>query len=210
MNRKLEFAQMLLAKFCHEISGTIGAVNNSLELLLDVADDEMQKKALELALISSKQTLYRLLFYRYTYGISKASASIDLTFIRELIVNFIEQEKYSFSLLDFAPNLIEKCSQNIAKIICSIVVIGKNALLYGGNISISADNENMDAIINLEFSGSNVKFDQKIIDIIDGSIDEDVSTSNIHFYYIKELALEEQVSIKAFNVNDKIIYKIIF
>jgi histidine phosphotransferase ChpT len=60
---------LLCARLCHELSGSIAAVNNGLELLAD-EDRVFADDAAELIGFSARQAAARLQFYRFAYGFS--------------------------------------------------------------------------------------------------------------------------------------------
>ena len=74
---------LLCSHLCHELVNPLGAVNNGIELLMDVGDD-MRDEALGLIESSAERTTNRMQFYRMAYGMAGESALPELATVRDL------------------------------------------------------------------------------------------------------------------------------
>ncbi len=63
---------LLCSYLCHELVNPLGAVNNGIELLIDVGDD-MSDDALTLIESSAERATNRVQFYRMAYGMAGES-----------------------------------------------------------------------------------------------------------------------------------------
>ncbi|CAN0601791.1 unnamed protein product, partial [Ectocarpus sp. 12 AP-2014] len=69
MSKIIELSQALNAKLCHDLAGSIGTVDNCLNLI-DNDNKAIGKQAKELAIIESANLVKRIKFFRTVYGLS--------------------------------------------------------------------------------------------------------------------------------------------
>lgn len=195
MLNDIELAQYLNAKFCHELSGCLGAINNGVEFL-DNSSPEMRDKAMELVKISAKQSIARLLFYRQAYGIAKFEGEADLEGLKKVIADFLESTKaeLNMSIKDLKKPNSYIC-QNSGKLLLCFIVVANNNLIHGGEIKLDLKlNANRQSIIIIA-KGEKLKANEDKIAYLEGNVqDIELSSANIHDYYtykfMKDLGYE--------------------
>lgn len=74
MTASLDLVALICSKLCHDLAGSIGAVNNGAELLAEETDPVMRDEAIRLVAQSAQDAARRLSFYRLALG---ASGSLE-------------------------------------------------------------------------------------------------------------------------------------
>jgi len=70
----LDLVALICSKLCHDLAGSVGAVNNGVELLAEETDPVMREEALRLVAQSARDAARRLAFFRLALG---ASGGLD-------------------------------------------------------------------------------------------------------------------------------------
>lgn len=70
----LDLVALICSKLCHDLAGSVGAVNNGVELLAEETDPMMRDEALRLVAQSARDAARRLAFFRLALG---ASGGLD-------------------------------------------------------------------------------------------------------------------------------------
>lgn len=185
---KIQFSELLIAKFCHDLAGQLGAINNGIEFLLE-ENEVMRQKAFKLVSTSSKQAIARLLFFRQAYGISSNIGETNLIELKELINNFLTDSKIN---LDWSDQNISSSkiivNQKFSKIILNFVLLLQNVLIYGGTIKLELEKIENGKQLTIFAIDSNWKLDKSISDILLGSADNiEITTKNVQLFYTYEL-----------------------
>lgn len=186
--KDIDLTQGLVAKLCHDLSGVLGAVNNSIDFLR-MDDDRTKDKALALLHSSAAQSIARLQFYRKAYGLAKYVGEVNLKEVFSLCRAFLD-EKIEFNLAEtyFNDPHLFLCD-NTGKIIMCLVEAAASCLIYGGVIKVEIEKVDGKKRVAVVASGSKIRSDQSKYDILSGEFGEDViSAMNIHYYYIFKLA----------------------
>ena len=185
--RDLEFVQQLVTKFCHELSGPIGAVNHGIEAYDDGNGPDMLDRIIEMTRNSSRASLGRLMFFRACYGVYKSSSDVSLASVKVVAANYLED--YGINLI-FDSDKKEKILFNNhgIKIFLCLVCLGAKALSQAGSIEamsfLDSDNKKKISVI---CRGPKISSDMLKLDILEGRRSDIVDTSESHSYYTKRV-----------------------
>jgi histidine phosphotransferase ChpT len=119
---------LLCARLCHELSGSIAAVNNGLELLAD-EDRLFADDAAELIGFSGQQAAARLQFYRFAYGFSDGG-----------VTSAVQPRDLTECLFDGSRITCEYGEGGAVlplpwqKLVCNLLLVGADALPRGGRL----------------------------------------------------------------------------
>jgi histidine phosphotransferase ChpT len=176
----IRFAEMLTTKFCHDIAGPVGAVNNGVEFLAD-PDPEMQSQAIKLIANSSAEAMVRLQFYRMAYGVNTSDSSVSLNETRKTVVDFFNQAKPQ---LVWPQEYSEVSGLDLTslqrKIIMNLMLISIAALPRGGKVEFSIGEND----ISVTASGEAIKFSDVEKDFLTGKKTvEDIDSRTVQTYY---------------------------
>ncbi len=194
-------AEMLCAKFYHDMSGPITAVDNSIEFLSD-PNPQMRERATNLMKSSSAQSIARLVFFRKAFGVIKAQGDANLLEIKKMIINLLAESKISIKWFDEHINISGiSISNEVAKILMNLISITSSSLIFGGAISVDAVKENNATKIIIETSSDHqININEDIRKIINNDLDEvAINTKNIQALYMTRICQSAGASIK---IND--------
>ncbi|TAE34515.1 MAG: hypothetical protein EAY65_02515 [Alphaproteobacteria bacterium] len=179
-HRHINFAQLLLTRFCHDITGPVGAIHNGVEFLHD--SGSMQHQAIELIEQSAHHALVRIQLFRYLYGILKEQGDADIVEHYKLLQNYFEGSK---TTLGFEIGSL-RLSHEACRLLLNLVIIMGACLIRGGSCAIE-QHQNPPSIL-IVVHGSNVRMEDKVQQAL---VHPDIhipDTQTIHVYYAALLA----------------------
>jgi histidine phosphotransferase ChpT len=186
--KDMELAQLILAKFCHDIAGSLGAIGGSIEYL-EHDNEEMRKKATKLIHDGSSQAISRLKFFRCAYGFSDNSGESNLEEIEELASELLEAHKIILAFhkpTNHAPEVF--ICINTGRLLLCMIFIGSMALLHGGTIDVLIEKQSNTKKITIKASGQRIKIDEERYNVLCGEADATKpSVRNVHYYYTMRL-----------------------
>lgn len=152
----LNFSQLLMTKFCHDITGPIGAINNGVECINE--DASMREAGMALIADSAQQAIARIQFYRFTYGILKGESTVDISEKRAQARAFFGESKLTLHW----PDQHHEMSQKQCQILCNMLVVASSALIRGGEIHVAFTPYNTQMGLEVRATGTHVRLDDKI------------------------------------------------
>ena len=197
---RMEFTELLCAKFCHDLAGPVGAVNNGIDFL-NYDDKQMQERAIELIEMSSKQAINRLTFLRQAYGFLQDSSETGISNIRTLVTNFFYKSKVNVNF--FIDKDIEKVDRNILKLILNLTIIASTAIMYNGLLVTHDKTNNLS--VSVEGIGNTNKIEPEVLSILDGKNTE-ITTRNVQCIYTKNIANAINYKFSTSSINDKVTF----
>ncbi|MBP9791945.1 MAG: hypothetical protein KBC27_01910 [Rickettsiales bacterium] len=201
----MELTELLCAKFCHDLAGPVGAINNGIDFLTS-DDKQMQERAIELIEMSSKQAINRLTFLRQAYGFLQDSSETSITTLKSLVTNYFYKSKVLVNFL--IDKDIEKLDRNILKIALNLTILASTAIMYNGSLNIYISNDkNKKPIINIEGIGSISKLEPEVTTILENESGAEITTRNVQCFYIKNIATAINYKFLTSCVKDKVIFK---
>lgn len=185
MQNELRLAELLCTKFCHDIIGPVGAINNGMEFLAEEMPD-LDSQATDLIANSSKEAIARIEFYRQAYGQNTSDSSVSITSMKELSEKFFSQSKVN---LIWSNEYTDISAVNITsvqkKLTLNLLIIASAALIRGGDLEFRIE----DDMINITVNGPTIKIDDIIKDYLEGKVNSDnLDPRVVHLYYTYLLA----------------------
>ncbi len=193
MLSKVEITQFIATKLCHDLAGTIGAINNSLDFI-SVENPEMRAKAIDLLKASSEQSINKLVFFRQAYGVAKNNGEANFDELKITAENYLKDTKVKFTFHEKYFHIKGIfISSNIGKLILCLVQHAYSNLIHGGEITITIEANN---IVRISSKGSSLKIDKEKNDIIcKNSTSYPLTTQNCTSYFIQYFAKELEIKI---------------
>ncbi len=194
--RDIDLTQELIAKYCHDLSGILGAIESGVEFL-QMDDDKTRDKALSVLRSSAEQAVIKLRFYRKAYGAVKQAGEANLREIHQLCRAFLDPKfELVFAETYFNdPNLF--ICDSTGKIIMCLIEAAAATLIYGGSIKVEIAKSGSGKKVSVIASGKKLRVDQGKYDVLCGLHNDIVlSTINVHYYYTARLAAEINAQIK--------------
>ena len=190
----LDLAALLASRVCHDIISPVGALANGLEVLEEDQGEEMRQFAMELITKSAKSASAKLKFSRLAFGASgSAGASIDTGEAEEVVGLFMEGEKADYTWSG-ARSLVPK---NRVKLLLNLVLTSLGAIPRGGTIAISIDGEGESATFTLRCTGPKARVPGEFVDMLNGTLEGEMSAHAIQPYYAILLAKESGLTLSA-------------
>lgn len=201
-----EMAQRLCAKFCHDMAGSIGAVNNGVEFLQSDISSDMKNKAIELIASSAFESVAKLQFFRVIYGFTPEDSEQIMSHLKGIVEGFFKNSNINVIWED---NHEPQISPELAKIICNLLMVVAGNLIYGGNITITIQKDGKLALASILGEGENIKVDGAMVKAItEKKMNVEVDNRNIQFYYISRLIKYSGAKVGASFDNRKIKYTV--
>lgn len=177
---------MLCSHLCHELVNPLGAVNNGIELLLDVGDD-MQDDALSLIESSAQRATRRIEFYRMAYGMAGVSAVADLATARALADGLLVEGRLSLEWPDAERN--PTLHPGWGRLLLNLAAAAAETLPRGGVLTITVDEAGGAAHIRAVARGDRARLEDSVRTVFLGDVPvEDLTPRIVHSYFTARLA----------------------
>lgn len=177
---------MLCSHLCHELVNPLGAVNNGIELLLDVGDD-MQDDALSLIESSAQRATRRIEFYRMAYGMAGVSAVADLATARALADGLLVEGRLSLEWPDADRN--PPLQPGWGRMLLNLAAAAAEALPRGGVLTMTLDDTAGAVYVRAVARGDRARLDESVRAVYSGDVPVDQLTpKNVHSYFTVKLA----------------------
>ncbi|MEP0941388.1 MAG: histidine phosphotransferase family protein [Rhizobiaceae bacterium] len=190
----LDLAALLASRVCHDIISPVGALANGLEVLEEDQGEEMREFAMELITKSAKSASAKLKFSRLAFGASgSAGASIDTGEAEEVVGLFMNGEKADYTWQG-TRSLVPK---NRVKLLLNLVLISLGAIPRGGTVAVTIDGEGETATFSLRCTGPKARVPGEFVDMLNGTLEGEMSAHAIQPYYAILLAQESGLDLSA-------------
>lgn len=191
MSNLLTFSELLVTKFCHDVSGAIGAINNGFEFLEIENSEEMHKKAMALIKSSSLEASAKLKFYRYIFGRNQSEGEVDLEEIKRLFNEFFAFNKIKLVFVhqSSGPNLVQLSSKT-CRLVANLAFLASTSLLQGGEIKIELAQDSVTKKAKIIASGDKMKVAKEIISILENHELVEINLSNVHIHFAAKVATD--------------------
>ncbi|HJD63840.1 MAG TPA: hypothetical protein LFW13_02370 [Rickettsia endosymbiont of Sericostoma sp.] len=188
----IRLSQALNEKICHDFAGTIGVIDNSIDLIKTI---EYQEKAIKLIQDSTNRLIRYLQFYRYLYSLASEDSKTSIVEVNRLATDFLKSKNHNIELI-FTRLYSIDINDHIAQIIICLIVVASNNLSKNAIIKVELEIQH-DKFIGMKIVviATNLKFDQNKTDILLGtgansSDHSSITIENVHEYYTYYLITE--------------------
>jgi histidine phosphotransferase ChpT len=184
---------LLSSHLCHELVNPLGAVNNGIELLLDVGDD-MRDEAMGLIESSAQRAAKRLQFYRMAYGMAGMSSLDEMIKVRELTDDLLGEGRLSLEWPDAERN--PHLQPGWGRMLMNLAAAAAETLPRGGVLTIGLD-ETEGPRLYVDARGEPARLEEstRAVFFEDVPIDS-LTPRNIHSYFTARLAASMDVEIQ--------------
>lgn len=177
---------LLSSRLCHELVNPLGAVNNGIELMLDVGDD-MRDEALGLIENSAKRATERLRFYRMAYGAAGTSALGDTAAVRTFLEGLLDEGKVDVDWPEADDN--RSLPEGWGRLLLNMAVAASEALPRGGTISVAIEDSIGAGAIAVIARGDRARIEESTRSVFFGDVPaESLEVKNVHGYFTSRLA----------------------
>jgi len=132
----LDLVALICSRLCHDLAGSIGAVNNGVELLAEETDAAMREEAIGLVAQSASDAARRLSFFRMALGASGGAGDpMGFGELARVAKDYFSGGKLSLLL----PALDEPLPKPLGKALLLGLSLAASALPRGGSLSLTKD-----------------------------------------------------------------------
>ncbi|MDH5189205.1 MAG: histidine phosphotransferase family protein [Rhodospirillaceae bacterium] len=182
MNIDLKVSQLVVSRICHDLAGSVSAVNAGVELIKDDATT-IDQEAMSLIDASANQSVRKLSFFRIVFGSGGGvNGSISLTELHDLARNFVEGSKITISWPEQTD--IERVDLDDGKALLGLILIAVDGLPRGGVISASVHNTEDGVGFAVVAKGERASLAPEINAALNPNISiDDLSPRTVHAYF---------------------------
>lgn len=131
-----DLVALICSRLCHDLAGSIGAVNNGVELLAEETDAAMREEAIGLIAQSASDAARRLSFFRLALGASGSiSEPMAYTEFSRVAKAYFDGGKLSLLL----PSTAAPLPKPLGKALLLGLSLAAQALPRGGSLSLTND-----------------------------------------------------------------------
>lgn len=190
----LDLAALLASRVCHDIISPVGAMANGLEVLEEDQGEDMRQFAMDLIKKSATTASAKLKFSRLAFGASgSAGASIDTGEAEEVVQGYMEGEKADL-VWNGVRSLVPK---NRVKLLLNLVMLSLGAIPRGGTVTVDIIGEGETATFTLRCSGMKARVPSEFLDMLNGTMEGEMTAHAIQPYYAILLANDENLTLSA-------------
>ncbi len=177
---------LLCSHLCHEVVNPLGAVNNGIELLLDVGD-EMRDEAMELIESSGQRATRRVQFYRMAYGMAGMNALNELAAVRALADGLLSEGRISVEWPDADRN--PGLHPGWGRLLLNMAAAAAETIPRGGVITVRVDESRGIGGLMLTARGDRAGIEESTRPIFLSDVPvESLTPRNVHSYFTVKLA----------------------
>ena len=191
IKNELKFSELLLTRFTHDIAGSVSAVSNGIDFLMENKDSddagsiEIKNQAVDIIEESAHQSLARLQAYRTAYGIVYKADSV--TMISELADIFKRYFNKSQIELRWNSSVPPEIPANVRQVLSCMILVMSKIMIYGAKASVSFSGENKN-IITVKAHQHKIKDPTLMKAILNSDSDVLLDVENIIYFFTKRIA----------------------
>ena len=200
----VDLASLLCSRLCHDLLSPVGALNNGLELLADETDPAMRARCMDLLAESARTSASKLKFFRLAFGAAGGfGEQVDVHEARAAIEALLAEGKgKSLNWLVEADTLPKAA----VKVLLNLSLIGGDALVRGGTLSIGAEENGGQVEIVIQGEGPRTLLDAEIERTLTyGEGEDGVVARTAAAYMIHALVAERGGSVQVSHPTDGVL-----
>lgn len=133
----LDLVALICSRLCHDLAGSIGAINNGIELLAEETDPAMRDEAIGLIAMSGGDAARRLAFFRQALGASGNLAEpMAVPELAHVARDYFAGGKITAILPDDPAGNLPK---PLGKALLLLLTLAAQALVRGGTLTLARD-----------------------------------------------------------------------
>lgn len=194
----LRVLELVASRICHDLVSPVGAVNNGVELIREIADEDspsggLENEALELIAHSAEQGSRRLRLLRLAYGAAGADATWEE--LQASLTQYFAGTRIALAWPARAPKLVDG-PRGTVKLVVNTILLAADALGQNGTIFI----EERSGGIVVVAAGSSPGLDAERTNALSGRVAAtDLDPRSIHAYVTARFAEHYGLKLTATN-----------
>lgn len=185
----LMLAELMAARLCHDLVGSVGAVANGVELLGD-SRSRPDPEVIELVAQSARTASRRLQAFRVAYGTGNALPSSGMfAEARRLAIAVSEGGKTTLDWPAPSQDVESIASRNAARLILNTVLMAVETLPRGGTVKVVLAAASGRTTAAIEVAGAHLGLPDEVRAMLTGNLDEvELTPRNIVVYLARRSA----------------------
>ncbi len=186
----LRVMQLLCSKLCHDLVGAVGAVNNGVELIHDMAVG-MDKEAMDLISTSARQVAERLQYFRVAFGLANGAVKTSRE-ARALLTHAVigAKKELVWPEADNADPI--QLDDTGLKLLLNMVHLASDALPRGGRIDVYVEPSGDTMSLTITAGGTGVSIHDEALRALAGEMPVKDLTPRIVQHYFANLLARQQ------------------
>ena len=182
----LDLAALVASKICHDAIGPMTAIGFGLDVLDEDDDEEQRESAVGMIRKGVGQITAKLQFARLAFGAAGSSGfEIDLLEARKVAEGYVESDKKHNVEWNSSVAAMPK---NNVKLLLNLIVIAVSTVPRGGVITVSIEGDKDKPSITFKTAGEKARIPVGVMDLINGTQQEDVDARSIQPYFTGRVA----------------------
>lgn len=205
MSKNTELSEAMSARLCHDLSGSIGAIDNYLTLL-DHENKDISIKARNLISEETANLVQQVRFFRSVYANSGNESTITLAKLTQVIIDFFKDTKVTLNLHceeDFLD-----MNSSITKSAIVLAVLCADNINNSGTIDFYI-NKNNDSPIWMFGTGDKLLLKEENLEVLQGNNNTEINVRNCREHYVNLLCSSENYQILVTKKTNSIKYKLL-
>jgi len=183
MPKNVELSQAMSARICHDLSGSVGTIENCIGLMGNSAK-VISEKAKNLVTDESKVLVNRVKLFRAAYGNASGDAEVSLISLSKLVKDYLGST-------DIIVNMhIEEgmlyLSSPIAKAAMTLSLIAATNINYVGTIDLHIRSD-MSHPVELISDGIDLDIKEEVKTVLMGDVKKPITVTNCREHYVHKL-----------------------
>lgn len=176
----LALSSLLITKFCHDLAGPLGGLQNGVEFLgEDASDPDTVAQATALLALSSDEAAARLQLFRQAYGTFIPEGSAEVAELERHIKNFFSKTKIKLEW-DVKVGI----TQLARSALWQMLSIAAQIVVYGGTIRVSVEELPDGLALNVSGIAEKLHSDAEIMSLLEGKALSQISSPKLaHAFY---------------------------
>ena len=205
MLKNIKLSQAMNARLCHDLAGSVGAIDSYLSLF-EHEDKAIGKKAKKLAFEESSNLMSKIKLFRSAYSISDGEDSMSLINMAKLLIDFFDNTQVQLNL-HFETGLLYT-DESLAKSAICLAIIASENINYSGVIDFYL-HKDQDSPVRLFGKGENLIIKDEILQVLQGETIKSINVNNCREYYINKICMNQGYRVLVQKKIDMIEYKLL-
>ncbi len=186
--------ELIASRICHDLISPTSAIQNGLEFIEEMGIEDAGDEAMGLIADSIKTSSARLQVFRVAYGLGGNDPSVKPEDVHRVFGNLLQAEGKTTQNWDpYGPIGFDERPASYAKVLMNTLILAHECLPKGGEITVSADENNNCVILA---KGENANIRPFVLDALSHDIEvEELDPRTVHAYAATLLANEHGFTI---------------
>jgi histidine phosphotransferase ChpT len=195
----LKLSELLAARFSHDITGPVGAVNNGAEFLQE-GDDEMQAHAVELIANSAREAVSKIVFYRHCYGHSRSQDEVGMEELQPIAAAFYQHGNIKVEWQVGGARI----PRDQGRLLLNLLYLASASLIRGGVVSVQLRPLGDMQQLVIKAEGQTVKYEDEWMAVLKGEKTVNELTPRSVQVYLTLLLAAEHASDLHYQITDQL------